>query len=774
MIREHRRFPLKAMGSSRWRGPGMALGFIMAALAGPPAAIGQQTGEIVGRITVHETGEPVAAAVVEVRPGGARAATNAGGRFHLARVHGGAVVLRVTAIGHRPLEAPVSVEPGGTVTVTLALDVNPIQVSGIEVSVLRPDLRRQTRLEQEAVREANPRDPGELLRQVSGVDAVRRGPLGLDPSVQGLRETEVGSFVDGERRFPAGPARMDSPLTHVDPLAFRSVEVVKGPYALTWGAGNLSAIRVETQSLPPDQPGALHGNFTAGYDTNVRGIETSGGLLGRSGAVSYWGFGAYREGSDYEDGNGEAVPGDYRSWEARGKVGYDVASGSSVVLAGGYQDQGPVDYPGRILNAESFETWNASGRWLWRRAKGGLRGLDVSAYFNDTDHAMSNREKPTAAMLDIGIASSTKVSGGRAAAILETREWEVEVGGDVYSANRQAVRTIRTRETGMVMLQDLLWPDATTTAGGLFARTDRSFSGALNLSGTVRLDFVESRADTVSEWFAQNVGTNLRQTETNLSGAVTVGVHLGSNWNVWLGGGSAVRTADASERYSDRFPASKSQVAAEFVGDPALRPERSTQGDIGVEGSFSGLLLQGNVFARRIDEYITLQPTEYEKKLPLSPDTVYRYVNGDATFWGVEASATLALAQGWSARLRTDYLWGEDDSLGEPALGVTPWRGTIGLRYEEPRGRFYGEGTVSLADAQNRVAASRGETPTPGYMTGDLRFGWRVTDGLLVRFGIQNVGDVFYVNHLNAKNPFTGEQIPEPGRIFYANLGFAF
>ena len=68
---------------------------------------------------------------------------------------------------------------------------------------------------------------------------------------------------------------MDSPLTHLDPSAVRSMEVVKGPYALTWGAGNLSAIRIETQPLPEVET-SPRGSLAAGYDSNLQASETTG------------------------------------------------------------------------------------------------------------------------------------------------------------------------------------------------------------------------------------------------------------------------------------------------------------------------------------------------------------------------------------------------------------------------------------------------------------------------------------------------------------------
>jgi iron complex outermembrane receptor protein len=740
----------------------------------PAGASGQETGDVVGSAVASGTGDPVVSAMVEVVETGMRMPTDGTGRFHLARLRPGAVSIRLSAIGFVSMDTTVTVRPGESTTLVVTMAVEPIQIPGIEVSVLRPDLRRQSQMEQQAVREANPRDPGELLREVAGVDAARRGALGLDPNIQGLVETQISSFVDGERRFPAGPGRMDAPLTHVDALAYRTLQVVKGPYALTWGAGSLSAIRAETQQLPPERSGALHGNLTAGFDSNVNGAETSAGLVGRSGALSYWGFGAHRQGEDYKDGDGNTVPGDYKSWEARGKVGFQLAPRSSLVVAGGYQDQGPIDYPGRILDADYFRTWNGSAEYSLSAGQGSFRGLNASAYYNTVDHGMSNENKPTAEMMKVGVETGTRVAGGRAAALFQTDGWEIEAGGDVYSANRDGDREIRNAMTDMVMMADVVWPDVTTNAGGVFLRGDRAFSGVLDFSATVRLDLAGSEAGRPSEWFTDNVSDRTSTSSTDLSGAATLGMHLSRNWMLFAGAGSAVRTPDASELFADRFPASKGQLSAEFVGNPDLKPERSTQFDLGFDGSYSVVNLQGNVFVRNIADYITLEPTDLEKKLPMAPDVVYQYVNGEAFYWGFEAAAGILLARSWTLNLRTDYLWGEDRALDEPAFAVIPWRGSAGLRYDMPNRRFHGEAIFRVAGSQDRVSTSRGETPTDGWTTGNLRFGWSLTRTLLLRFGVQNLGDSQVVNHLNSKNPFTGEQIAEPGRIVYVNLGYSF
>lgn len=778
--------------------PISAVGALFAALLVVPIVLAsqvataeaQETAVLVGEVVSEETGEPVAGASIRLRGTDRGAYSRQEGTFHLGSLGPGTYVVETSALGFRSASREVTLTADETNRVRFELAPRPIEMSGIEVSVLRPDMQPESELDEREVRESNPKDSGDVLRRLPGVDAVRRGPLGLDPSVRGLRETEVGTYMDGTRMFPAGPARMDSPLTHFDPSAISSIQVVKGPYALTWGAGNLSAIRVETRDLPASED--LRGRLATGYDSNLDAAETVGTASGRSGDVAYWVHGVWRDGGDYESGGGAPIDGDFRSWESRAKLGVDLTESSRIVLSGGYQDQGPVDYPGRLLQAEFFETRNLSGRYHLQPADGPLRDLEIMGYFNGVDHGMTNDGKPTSEpmegrtppfALDVGVDSEIDVYGGRAAATLGLPPgWTVEVGGDVYSADRSAVRTIRRADDGSLLFDDLMWPDATITDGGVFGRVARAFGGSVRATGTVRVDLVEATADTASEFFLENASSDLESTETNLSAAATLGVDLSSAWALSAGVGTAVRTADATERYSDRIPATKAQTSAEFMGNPRLEPERSNQVDLWLDGQWEELALQLNVFGRKMENYITLEPTELPKRLPLSPDTVFRYVNGEATFYGFEASGALGLTDALVLQLGSSYLWGKDDTLDEPALGVPPLRGSAGLRYERPDGRFFVEGTVHAVDEKvasqdpdaNQVALSRGEGGTPGYLTADLRGGVRLVRGLDLRAGVENLTDRDFVNHLNARNPFTGQQVPEPGRVLFVDLAYEF
>ena len=749
------------------------------------AAIAQD-GSVSGTITT-EDGDVLPGVNVYLDGTNLGDVANPDGVYEITGIPAGNYTVIAEILGRETQRQPVTISATATETADFKMPVQPIKLQGIVVTETRGDeiTERMSNLPTKVIRRNPARVTGELLREIPGVDAVRRGPIGLDPVIRGLRETEVGAYVDGTRYFPGGPARMDSPISHLDPSAISKINVVKGPYALTWGAGHLSAIQAEAQQVFVPGSGAFHGRLQTGYHTNLEAAEAIASVNGRSGNVSYWAHANWREGNNYEAGDGQEVPSSFRSREARGKIGFQLAPGSILTISGGYQDQDNVDYPGRLLDAEFFEVLNLNAKYNLARSEGILRSLEILAYVNDVDHKMNNNNKPTAQPnsnrtppfpLDITVDTGSNVKGGRIAAELMpggALKWEI--GGDIYTVNRGALRNISRRDNGVqIFVNDIVWPDADITDAGLFAKAIYPVTNKVKLSGTVRSDFVSASVDTVSEFFQQNITTDLESNETNFSGALMLETLLDKHWLISIGVGSAVRTADATERYSDRFPSSKAQTSAEFVGNPQLEPERSTQADLWIEAAYDKFSFNANVFGRHLANYITLDSTNLSKKLPLSPSNVFRYINGEADFWGFEAAVHYRLATVLGVYANVAYLWGEDNTLDEPALGVAPLNVDIGARYQFPNERFFVEGILHLVSEQNRVAASRAETPTEGYTTIDLRAGVEALQNLEFHFGVINLTDKEYVNHLNAKNPFTGQQIPEPGLTVYGKVNLTF
>jgi len=779
--------------------------FAPAALAPLPAAAQAVSGDLNLFVTTFD-GTPLRAVTVRIEGTQRGAFTDAEGRARISGVPAGTQTLRAERPGYRTILRTIEVRTGETLEIRLQLEGAPVVLEGISVSLLRPDLRPEVTLDESQLRDAVLHDIGGAFRILPGLDAMRRGALGLEPVVRGLRDTQVGAYVDGMRTLPGGPGGMDTPLSHVDPSAVRGMEVVKGPYALTWGSGNMSAVRVQTAPLPgPDAP-TLSARGLLGYQSNLKASEGALELGGAVQGVGYVASGAWREGESYVSGDGTPVPARFTSGEIRGRVGFETGAGSTLTLSGWLQDQRDIDYPGRPLDADYFEAWNTSARWTSRPASGVLREIDALVYLYTVDHSMNNDEKPTALPnpnrmppfpLEIITDSRVEMLGGRVATVIApTSPWEFEVGADGYTALHNADRRTWNRSTGVLTGTGLIWGDARLTHLGGFVRANRAL-GPLSASGTLRLDRVLASADTASAFFLANSSTDLEARETNVSGAITLALPVGSNWLVSAGAGSVARSPDANERYSDRSPSKRSQIGAEFLGNPALRPERSHQVDLWIETDHRTWGGSVNLFVQQIDDYITIERTTLPRASAMSVPQVFRYVNGDARYMGAEFTAGVVLPGNLTASGAISLLRGDDRTLNEPALGVSPTRADLSLRWgaeggasgtaqgsapgttsSTPRGTGFVNrirpsslelGFRAVA-SQDRISETRGEVVTPGYTSLDLSGAIPVSSQVRLRIGVTNLLDREVVNHLNARDPFSGRTIPEPGRVVSLRL----
>jgi len=730
------------------------------------------------------THDPIPGANVVIKNTTNGTATAPNGKFTLNNLKPGNYTLVFTYIGYKTQTKNVDLNKNNHPYVIVDLSSSSVQLNGIQVTALSPDMKGTARMKQQQVREANPTDVGGLLRQLSGINAVRRGPLGLDPVVRGLRETEVGVYLNGSRIFPGGPARMDSPLSHLDPSNITDIKVVKGPYALTWGAGNMSAIWVKTKPLTNLANNSVHAHMTSGFQSNSDEISEIAGVTGKQGGIGYQIHGVLRKGQDYTSGgSGEVIPANFLSREIRGKFGVPVQTNGTITASVGFQNQEHINYPGRLLNADHFDVWNTGLKYDYEPGGQTLQSVTAQVYVNHIAHLMNNNGKPTAQpnpkrmppfALTVDIPAHSTVAGGRASAeLLLGSNWNIEVGGDSYTAYKKATRTVTRKDNGKLLFYDLVWPNAVLTDAGAFVRLKRNIGERLNFTGTVRYDYTHANADTASSFFRNNVSDQLKSTNGMLNGAATLNYMIDSAWSLGLSYGSVARTPSITERYSDRIPASKSQTSAEFVGNPSLKPERNNQADLYINADYNYVSWSFDGFIRSMDNYITINPTSLPKRLPLSPPTVYQYANGHAVFHGFESSLTVRPVDPLQLRANVSYLWGTNRSLQEPALGVSPFQLDTGARYSFQNIPLYLDGLVHIVGKQDYVANKLGETPTNGHVTADLRAGFKLWNDVMVETGVTNIGNTYYVDHLNSKNPFTGNQIPEPGRTFYINVSLS-
>ncbi len=619
----------------------------------------------------------------------------------------------------------------------------------------------------------------ESLKDTPHVNVVRRGGLNFEPVVQGLRETQLAMVVDGTRTFAAGPARMDSELSHVDPGSVSTVQVVAGPYALAEGAGAMAAILVDTDPVPRPLGWRMGGRGGLGWRSN--GAGRIGHARVHAGNL---GFGlSLRAAGDLLDdyapgGSGERsashVPGDAAAHQLGGRIRVNPSPNQEVLLGGYYDEQTGVDFPGRLLTAEHFllRSWQASYRWA--KPDGLVSSVKLSSYLNKKSHRMSNRGKPTAMdmpgrvppfALDVSLPTEADTVGvaGRAE-LAPSDSWRVQAGWDFFRLEQDAQRFIARASNRRLLFSDPVWAGTSLSDFGFYLHAGRSFRRG-EVRAATRVDFVRSNAGRPSDYFLANGGSDLARAETNANFSLAGRLELGRGVTLAGGAGRVVRTANALERYSDRFPSTRFQVAAEFMGNPALRPESSLQGDLGLEWGAAGFRFSAGGFVRSIGDYITVRPDEdLMKRLPLSPPAVFRYINGTSAFfrgWNVGVRRS---ADWFEFRVRAFKTIADDRQLEEPVLGIAPLELDSTVRIVQPGRRWWAAYGLRNVWDQRRVSAARLETPSPGFTLHSIRLGANLWSGATLHFGVENLGDRYYYEHLNSLNPFTRQRIPEMGR----------
>ena len=799
-----------------------------------PGARAQDGVPVTGRITDAQTLALPGVAVVLGTPAGgfvASATTDRAGEFLIPDVAAGEYVLVATLLGFETHEMLIVVGSRGADT-AITLEVGAFEQE-VTVSALMPEVATELVITAGEIERRVAQDLAQSLRDHAGVTALRRGAINLDPSVRALYAEQIGVFVDGTRTFAAGPARMDSGLSHVSPHALQSLHVVRGPYALTWGAGTLSAIRADTFK-PAFSRGAFEVGGRAGYNYGSNGgaNDALASLYGSSDRLRFTFQHNTRTGNDYTDGAGATVQGDYESFDTRWSLGGRPTGRTLLEYTGGYQKQNDIDYPGRILDAGLFETQSHALEFSHARPTGLVSEVAGQVYLNAKTHVMNNDNKPTAVRnpqrtppfpIDVHLPTSSDTLGGRFHAALETGPLNYKLGFDAYRLQQNATQTITDRDTGQIHHNmHPVWPDAEMMNIGAYAQVvyDR---GRSSFGGTLRVDREQARVGGVTQFFAANAvpayglhavhghfqpqapmhgmhagghgtsghasghdtghgpaplvsGDAFAQNNVNVSAAANASLRVTDTWLVRLGAGRAVRSPSALERYADRFPAIKFQTAAEFVGNPLLVPEKSVEVNAGTTLRVARATLEGDVFWRAIDDYITVaHDPNLNQRLPLSPNQVFRYVQADsARFIGLDLRAESAAGPWLSVRSAWSFVRAEDLLFDEPLFGIPPFEQRYAVDIHNPDRTRWVELQITNTAAQNRVATTRLEMATAGWTTVDLTAGGQLVDGVTLRAGVRNLTDEFYVNHLNSLDPFSGRRIAEIGRSGYVGLEFAF
>ncbi|OJY04308.1 MAG: hypothetical protein BGP04_02555 [Rhizobiales bacterium 62-17] len=208
-----------------------------------------------------------------------------------------------------------------------------------------------------------------------------------------------------------------------------------------------------------------------------------------------------------------------------------------------------------------------------------------------------------------------------------------------------------------------------------------------------------------------------------------------------------------------------------LIPNPDLRPEQAQSYEAGIRGKFAQGWFSIGVFHTRYKDFI-------QELYQINATELTSRNLSSVTISGVEASAEWRFHERWLANLSVSYQYGNQratpGAVQTAYSDISPLTAVTGLKYQMPEHGLEAEFIGTFA-----AGVARAATPTtfkpPGYSVFDAYLNWKPLPNVTLRAGIQNMFDRRYFSNVfrydiapsasvRAVNPL--ELQTAPGRTF--------
>ncbi|OZY61221.1 TonB-dependent copper receptor [Pseudomonas lundensis] len=629
----------------------------------------------------------------------------------------------------------------------------------------------------------NPKDPrqpvpasdgGDYLKTIPGFALIRNGGTNGDPVLRGMFGSRLNILTNGGVMLGACPGRMDAPTSYISPETYDQLTVIKGPQTVLWGPGaSAGTILFDRQ---PEHFGELGTRVNASLLAGSNGrfdktIDAAAG--GPLGYVRVIGNTAHAD--DYKDGNGDTVPSRYDKWNGDVALGWTPDADTLLELTAGKGD-GEARSAGRGMDGSQYKRESLGLRFEKSNIGEVLDKVEAQVYYNYADHVMDNYTLRTP--------SGTGMMAGPMASNVDRRTLGARIKATWHWADLQLISGIdaQTNEhrkrmgMGIDTYKDQNWSkDADFHNYGAFgeltwyaADRDRVITGA-RLDRASAKDF---RARIGSGMMSKpNPTLDKTRADTLPSGFVRYEHDLAdSPATVYAGLGHAQRFPDYWELFSPT-----SGPAGSVNAFDAIKPEKTTQLDMGLQYKTERLEAWASVYAGEIRNYILF---DYAKGSSQAQ-------NVNARVMGGELGAAYQLTSNWKADATLAYAWGKNTTDGKALPQMPPLDTRLGLTYSEDD---WSAGALwRVVARQDRIDRNAGNVvgkdydKSAGFGVFSLNGAYRINKNLKVSAGVDNLLDKNYSEHLNmAGNAGYGypatdpTPINEPGRTLWTKIDVSF
>ncbi|SIO11473.1 iron complex outermembrane recepter protein [Parasphingorhabdus marina DSM 22363] len=638
---------------------------------------------------------------------------------------------------------------------------------------------------------------GDSLTKLPGVSSTSFAPGSSRPVLRGFQGPRVRVLTDGIGTLDASNTSVDHAVT-IDPLTAQRVEVLRGPAVLLFGGDAIGgAVNVIDKRIPRDVPeepvhiDALGGFGSAADDWSIAGsvdVPLTSKLV------------LHVDGS-FRDTDDVRIPGFAVAPELRAELLEEAAEEEAEgELEEAEEFREAANQRGRVENTAT-RTWTA-GAGLAFIDEGGNLGFSVSYY--DSDYGVPGRpgaghhhgeedgdddggeEEEEEGPVTIGMEQfRADLRGGvnfdgffeslnlRAGySNYEHTEFEGDEIGTLFmvegiEARAELVQRERNGWRGVIGTQ-FLTRDFNAIGAEAFVPQNDIESWALftvqeidlgdyEVEGALRFETTDITANSV------NFDRSFDAFSAALGFAYSPGdeaLRIGANL-------SRSERAPAAEELLSNGPHIATQAFE--IGNPNFTTEKSWGGELYARWDSDNVNLGVTLYANLFDDFIFETETGAEEDdLP-----VFQFFQQDATYYGIEASASAVVARSGGFDFVVDgvadYVRAKIDNGGGPVPRIPPLRLLGGL--EAQSGNVDIRAEVEWVDDQDRVTTF--ETATDGFTMVNASAAWRPfgrEGGVTLLASANNIFDVNARRHAS----FTKDFVPLAGRDIRVSAKFSF
>ncbi|NOQ14070.1 MAG: TonB-dependent receptor [Methyloprofundus sp.] len=628
-----------------------------------------------------------------------------------------------------------------------------------------PEAFEEIKLIQEDIGVAT--DAADILKKIPGISVTRQGGTASDPILRGLGGSRLNISIDGVPFGGVCNHRMDPATAYVSPASLEALTVLKGPQSVKYGIGIAGAVNLDRKEVRYDQVGAeVNANYLYG-SYNYQSLSVNSSVGYENGYLAY--SHNNNRGDNYSDGDGNEIKQTfYDTSNDRLAIGF-TPDEDTLLEAYGLRSDGVIGNATIHMDVTKLDRKNAGVHFKRENIASWLHSVDILYDYTTVDHDMDNftyRDVDPfheyllmAQYLNQHIAKIDFVSD-------ITPDIELITGLKYLNQSYDANAASGYKETGTIPpstgsdlpKNHILDFDKTSAYAELkYQMTEglRWVSGfAIDSLGT-RTGTMHAAGETSTIVLVPSSNQYRRQ---NLFGGFLRAEYTAENIPVSmaLGYGHSERAVDYWEIYN--------------MNGFFLNPEKNNQVDAQIS-------YEGDKFTARLSAYYS-HITDF---ILVHLGDSAANINSQST--GTELNLRYRLTDDFSITGDLSYMYAENLTQNTPLPQTPPLEGNIGLTYDDQV--FYGSINTRLVNKQDRVQPLYGSvlaldtTPTAGFVTASLQLGYTPHPLVKFRFGIDNLFDKNYVEHINrsASASVGGpalRKLTEPGRTYWGRITIDF